>query len=94
MTATEIRFENYIVREADPRNWVLERDTGKPSTDKDGNETGGTIIQLIGYYSDPEAACRSAVRQALRGQGAVDAKAVIKRIDDVFRQIHEAIHAE
>lgn len=91
MTATEIRFEDFIVREADPRNWVLERDSGKPSKDKDGNETGGTIIQFIGYYDTPEAACRSAIQQSLRGQGLADAKAIIKRINDVFRQIHEAV---
>ena len=94
MTATELRFEDFIVREADPRNWVLERDSGKPSKDKDGNETGGTIIQFIGYYDTAEAACRSAVQQGLRGQGLADAKAIIKRINDVFRQIHEAIRAE
>lgn len=91
MTATEIRFEDFIVREADPRNWVLERDSGKPSKDKDGNETGGTIIQFIGYYDTAEAACRSAIQQSLRGQGLADAKAIIKRINDVFRQIHEAV---
>ena len=94
MTVTELRFEDFIVREADPRNWVLERDSGKPSKDKDGNETGGTIIQFIGYYDTAEAACRSAVQQSLRGQGLADAKAIIKRINDVFRQIHEAIRAE
>jgi hypothetical protein len=94
VTATEIRFENFIVREADPRNWVLERDTGRPAKNKDGVETGGPIIAHIGYYDTPEAACRSAIQQSLRGQGLVDAKAIIARIDRVFEQIHRAVRSE
>ena len=90
MTATVIRFEDFIVREFDPRNWVLERDTGRPAKAKDGELTGQNIIEFIGYYANPEEAFRSAVRQGLKGQGLVDAKRLIDRIDQVYVAIHNA----
>ncbi len=69
MTATVIRFQDFIVKEADPRNWTLERDTGRPAKTKDGTPTGETILEFVGYYANPEEAFRSAVRQGLKGQG-------------------------
>jgi hypothetical protein len=89
---TEIRFGDFIVREADPRNWVLDRDTGRPAKDKAGVPTGANIVEFIGWYGSPAAALESALAHGLRGQGRGDVQALLSRIEMSVAEIKAAVN--